>query len=135
MRWEHVSLPFAFLLVLLCCRPACPQGQELQDRYSSIREKLTDLKKESELVTERLTLLSESLRESQKEAAEWEAQSTRLSESLTNINEQLNDCLLTIELQGQKLNRKTKAVAVLAGVLTILVVWSLAHLYFSHIRR
>lgn len=137
MRWEqwHGLLLLSFLLAFFCCRDARPQEQEFREAYSSIRDKLTDLKKSSELVTEQLTQLSERLTESQKQAAEWEARSTTLSESLTSINEQLSDCLLTIEKQDAKLKRKTRVVAVMAGILAILTALSAAHFYFAHMRR
>lgn len=122
MRWEqwHGFLLLAFLLAFFCLRDASPQEQALRESYLSIRDKLTSLKSESELVTEQLTQLSESLTASQKEAAEWEAQSTTLSESLTSINEQLNDYLLTIEKQDAKLKTSRKVIAA-CGLLMIAI--------------
>ena len=98
---------FFVLLVAFCLQPVVAQEKELTSQYLTIRDKLTDLKKNSELVTEQLRTLTEDLKASQQEAKQWEETSTTLSNSLTNINEQLNDAYKTIEQQDFK-NRKLK---------------------------
>lgn len=98
---------FFVLLVAFCLQPVVAQEKELTSQYLTIRDKLTDLKKNSELVTEQLRTLTEDLKASQQEAKQWEETSTTLSNSLTSINEQLNDAYKTIEQQDFE-NRKLK---------------------------
>ena len=118
-----------FLFVLLfvfCLMPAVPQEQELTDRYLSIRNKLIDLKKNSEIVTEQLTMLSENLKLSQQEAETWKQTSTQLSESLMNINEQLNDCYKTIEKQEAENNLLTKILVTMISIFIFAILIKIA---------
>lgn len=98
---------FFVLLVAFCLQPVVAQEKELTSQYLTIRDKLTDLKKNSELVTEQLRTVTEDLKASQQEAKQWEETSMTLSNSLTSINEQLNDAYKTIEQQDFE-NRKLK---------------------------
>lgn len=118
---------FCALLVLFCLQAVVAQD-ELTSRYLSIRDKLMNMKTNSEIVTERLKTVteqlnqqSESLKLSQQEAKEWEQTSMTLSESLTNINEQLNDAYLDLEHEHMKNKQLTKALFILIGVLVLLI--------------
>ena len=126
---------FCVLLVCFFCLPVLAQS-ELTDKYLSIRDKLTDLKKNSELVTEQLTQVSENLKLSQKEAEECKQTSTTLSENLMSINEQLNDSYKTIEVQKQELKRKSKILTVLIIIFLIRTVCMIIGyvLYFKGIK-
>ena len=113
-------------LFVFCLVPAVPQETELTDRYLSIRNKLIDLKKNSEIVTEQLTMLSENLKLSQQEAETWKQTSTQLSESLMNINEQLNDCYKTIEKQEAENELLTKVLVTLISIFIFIILVKIA---------
>lgn len=106
---------FLACLFVLCFAVAVPQEQ-LTGKYLSIRDKLTDLKKNSELVTEQLQQVSTDLKLSQAEAQKWEQTSIQLSENLMSINEQLNESYLTIKLY-QKLLKSL--ISIFVGLLLI----------------
>lgn len=105
----------AYFLVLLCSFFSLPVfcQEHLTEQYLSIRDKLTNLKKNSEHVTEQLRLVSENLSLSQKEAKQWEEKSKILSESLTSINQQLTDCYKDIEKQKQVITKQRKILNIL----------------------
>ena len=115
-----------FVLFLVTCLlwqvHASPVDDMLQETSSSIREKLTDLKKSSEIVTEQLTLLSESLQQSQIEAAEWKEQSTTLSNSLMSMTEQLDDCYSVIQEKTLQLQQAIEVCAILITLLIIRII-------------
>lgn len=92
---------------------ACQEEQELTTISLAISGKLTDLKKNSEIVTEQLKTLSENLKLSQAEALKWKEQSTKLSTSLESINEELNNSYTIITQYEQKLKTRIKIISVL----------------------
>lgn len=106
---------FLICLFVSCCVAVVPQEQ-LTNKYLSIRDRLTDLKKNSELVTEQLSETLSDLKMSQAEAQKWEQTSIRLSENLTTINKQLNESYLTIKLYQKLL---TSLISIFAGLLLI----------------
>ena len=106
---------FLVCLFVSCCVAAVPQEQ-LTNKYLSIRDRLTDLKKNSELVTEQLQQVSTDLKLSQAEAQKWEQTSIQLSENLTTINRQLNESYLTIKLYQKLL---TSLISIFVGLLLI----------------
>ena len=116
----------ACLLVLCFSSPLCfaqdAEQQKLTEASLSIRSKLIDLKRNSEVVTEQLTLLSESLQQSQQEAAEWKQTSIQLSDSLMSINEQLNGCYTAIELQKKQIANENIVLTWLIVIYIILLV-------------
>lgn len=115
-------LNFFFVLSLVFALTGASLDTGLTEKYLSIRDKLACLKGESALVTEQLTQVLEQLKASQIEAEEWKAQSTTLSEKLMSINEQLNNCLMTIEKLEAEIRLKNK---VIGWLLTILVIRTL----------
>ena len=121
---------FCALLALFCLQAVVAQ-EELTDKYLSIRDKLISLKANSELVTEQLIQVSESLKLSQAEAEEWKQTSTTLSENLMSINEQLNDSYKVIEQEKLKNQKLTKALWILIAVFTMLVLTVLFVLYLE----
>lgn len=111
---------FLVLLFVFCCVAATAQG-ELTTQYLSIRDKLTNLKTSSEVVTEQLKLVSDNLKVSQVEVQIWEQTSTQLSENLMSINGQLNECYEAIEKQRAKNLMLTKLLLTLSIVFAILI--------------
>ena len=110
---------FLICLFVSCCVAVVPQEQ-LTSRYLSIRDRLTDLKKNSELVTEQLQQVSTDLKLSQADAQKWEQTSIQLSENLTTINKQLNESYLTIRLYQKLL---TSLISIFVGLLLIKAVF------------
>ena len=115
-----VSLKKVFCFVLLLLSLSCfsqsavyQEGQELTTISLAISGKLTDLKKNSEIVTEQLKTLSENLKLSQAEAQKWKEQSTKLSTSLESINEELNNSYTIITQYEQKLKTRIKIISIL----------------------
>ena len=121
---------FCALLALFCLQAVVAQ-EELTDKYLSIRDKLISLKTSSELVTEQLIQVSESLKLSQAEAEEWKQTSTTLSENLMSINEQLNDSYKVIEQEKLKNQKLTKALCILISIFLMLVLTVLFVLYLE----
>ena len=121
-----------YLYVLLVC--ACVPvllADTLSNQYLNIRNKLTELKSQSELVTEQLTRVSENLLISQQEAKKWEETSTTLSESLTSITQQFNDCYEQLVIEQTK-NYQLKKIAIsLITILAILIVGVAVTLYLE----
>ena len=117
----------ACLLVLLSAPCFCfaqdanPQ-EGLTDKYLSIRDKLIDLKVNSEIVTEQLKTALENLEISQSEAKQWEQTSTQLSESLMNINEQYNDCFNQLVKEQTKNSHLTKVLFTLIIIFAIMII-------------
>lgn len=122
---------FFVLLVAFCLQPVVAQENELTSQYLTIRDKLTDLKKNSELVTEQLRTVTEDLKASQQEAKQWEETSMTLSNSLTSINEQLNDAYKTIEQQAYENKKLKKTLTSCILILTVLIVAVLVVLYLE----
>lgn len=106
---------FLICLFVSCCAVVVPQEQ-LTNKYLSIRDRLTDLKKNSELVTEQLSETLSDLKMSQAEAQKWEQTSIQLSENLTTINKQLNESYLTIKMYQKLL---TSLISICVGLLLI----------------
>ena len=122
---------FFVLLVAFCLQPVVAQENKLTSQYLTIRDKLTDLKKNSELVTEQLRTVTEDLKASQQEAKQWEETSMTLSNSLTSINEQLNDAYKTIEQQAYENKKLKKTLTSCILILTVLIVAVLVVLYLE----
>ena len=122
-EYLYVLFVFAFVPVLL--------ADTLSSQYLNIRNKLTELKSQSELVTEQLTRVSENLLISQQEAKKWEETSTTLSESLTSITQQFNDCYEQLVTQ-QSINRQLKKILVsLVSILCIMIIATAIILYLE----
>ena len=115
-----------FLLCSLSCAGAQEQEKSLRELSWSISERLTDLKKNSALVTERLMVLSESLEQSQREAAQWREQSTSLSVSLASINDELTSCYSTITEYEAELRRRARTLWILTAVVAARIVMMIA---------
>ena len=94
---------FILLLSFAFCFALVPAQDKLTETSSLIKQKLTDLRVNSAVVTEQLITLSENLKISQQEALELKEQSMSLSSSLMNINKQLNNCYETIETQKSRI--------------------------------
>lgn len=120
--WKRFFAAFAFYFMFVSCPLLALAPDMLQETSSSIREKLTDLKKSSEIVTEQLTLLSESLQQSQIEAAEWKEQSTTLSSSLMSMTEQLDDCYDVIQAKTMQLEQAIEVCAILIFLLVVRII-------------
>lgn len=124
---KHSGLMYLLLLLVLCCVVSFPsycadasqleQEAELSQLSSSIKDRLINLKVESEVMKQQLNTLSENLKMSQQEQKKWEEQSMSLSNSLTAINEQLNESYVLIEQQKVQLKTRLKIVTVLAIIL------------------
>ena len=122
MRWRRFSAGLCLFLLCSCFCFASQhvlQQQTLTELSSSFSSRLTDLKKNSVIVTEQLNQLSKTLESSQAEAAAWKEQSTRLSSSLVSINGELTECYQTITVYKTKLEHKTKIVTILLILLVI----------------
>ena len=128
-----------FCVLLACfCLQAVVAQEELTDKYLSIRDKLVNMKANSELVTEQLRIVTEqlsqrsaSLKLSQQEAKKWEMTSMTLSENLTSINGQLNDAYESLEAEHQKNQKLTKALWILIALFIMLVLTVLFVLYLE----
>lgn len=112
-KYLLLSLVFVCVLVL-------PQDT-LTSQYLNIRSKLTELKSQSEYVTEQLKIVSEKLLISQKEAKEWEQTSKTLSDSLMNINQQYNDCYEQLVIEKNKNRTLSKILISLIVVFAVLI--------------
>ena len=123
MKWLKRFLACLFVFCLL---PVAAQEQELTNRYLSIRDKLMNMKANSELVTEQLKMLSEDLKLSQQEAKQWETTSMTLSENLMSINEQLNNVYENLEAEHQKNKILMKVLATLIAILAIMILGKIA---------
>jgi len=122
MRWKRFLAGLCLFLLCFCFCFASQhvlQQQTLTELSSSISNRLTDLKKNSVIVTEQLNQLSKTLESSQAEAAAWKTQSTQLSSSLVSINGELTECYQTITIYKTKLEHKTKVVVILLVLLII----------------
>lgn len=121
---------YFYVLFVCACAPVL-LADTLSSQYLNIRNKLTELKSQSELVTEQLTRVSENLRISQEEAKRWEETSTTLSESLTSITQQFNDCYEQLVIEQTK-NRQLKRVLIcLISVLGIMILGTVIVLYLE----
>ena len=121
---------YLYVLFVCACVPVL-LADTLSSQYLNIRNKLTELKSQSELVTEQLTRVSENLRISQEEAKKWEETSTTLSESLTSITQQFNDCYEQLVIEQTK-NRQLKRVLIcLISVLGIMIIGTAIVLYLE----
>lgn len=121
---------YFYVLFVCACAPVL-LADTLSSQYLNIRNKLTELKSQSELVTEQLTRVSENLRISQEEAKRWEETSTTLSESLTSITQQFNDCYEQLVIEQTK-NRQLKRVLIcLISVLGIMILGTAIVLYLE----
>lgn len=128
MRCVRKFLAVLLLLCAACCFSQDAQVQEkgLTELSSAIRDRLTDLKKNSAIVTERLTMLSENLEFSQAEAQWWRERSTSLSSSLMTINEELSSSFETITRYEQQIKTKNKALTWLIIILLIMTAGKVA---------
>lgn len=121
---------YFYVLFVCACAPVL-LADTLSSQYLNIRNKLTELKSQSELVTEQLTRVSENLRISQEEAKKWEETSTTLSESLTSITQQFNDCYEQLVIEQTK-NRQLKRVLIwLTSILGIMIIATAIVLYLE----
>ena len=121
---------YLYVLSVCACVPVL-LADTLSSQYLNIRNKLTELKSQSELVTEQLTRVSENLRISQEEAKKWEETSTTLSESLTSITQQFNDCDEQLVIQQTK-NRQLKKITIsLISILAVLILTVAIVLYLE----
>ena len=121
---------YLYVLFVCACVPVL-LADTLSSQYLNIRNKLTELKSQSELVTEQLTRVSENLRISQEEAKRWEETSTTLSESLTSITQQFNDCYEQLAIE-QTMNRQLKRVLIcLISILGIMIIATAIVLYLE----
>ena len=121
---------YLYVLSVCACVPVL-LADTLSSQYLSIRNKLTELKSQSELVTEQLKNVSENLRISQEEAKAWEKTSKTLSESLTSITKQFNDCYEQLVIQQTK-NRQLKKIAIsLISILAVLILATVIVLYLE----
>ena len=120
-----------FCVLFVCACVPVFLADTLSSQYLNIRNKLTELKSQSELVTEQLTRVSENLRISQEEAKAWEKTSTTLSESLTSITQQFNDCYEQLVIQQTK-NRQLKKITIsLISILAVLILTVAIVLYLE----
>ena len=120
-----------FYVLLVCACVPVLLADTLNSQYLNIRNRLTELKSQSERVTEQLTRVSENLRISQEEAKKWEETSTTLSESLTSITQQFNDCYEELVIRQTK-NRQLKKVLIwLTSILGILITGTAIVLYLE----
>lgn len=121
---------YFYVLFVCACVPVL-LADTLSSQYLNIRNKLTELKSQSELVTEQLIRVSENLRISQEEAKKWEETSTTLSESLTSITQQFNDCYEQLVIE-QTRNRQLKKVLLwLTSILGIMILGTAIVLYLE----
>ena len=121
---------YLYVLSVCVCVPVL-LADTLSSQYLNIRNKLTELKSQSELVTEQLIRVSENLRISQEEAKKWEETSTTLSESLTSITQQFNDCYEQLVIEQTK-NRQLKKIAIsLISILAVLILATVTVLYLE----
>ena len=122
-KYFYVLFVFAFVPVLL--------ADTLSSPYLNIRNKLTELKSQSELVTEQLIRVSENLRISQEEAKKWEETSTTLSESLTSITQQFNDCYEQLVIEQTKNRQLKKILICVISVFAIMIICTAIVLYLE----
>lgn len=120
-------LLFSFCLllpVLAQDAPACQDDKEqvLNQTSSLIKNKLQDLKTESDYMRQQLTELSASLKTSDLEQQRLKQQSTMLSNSLMSINESLNSSYQTITRYEQKLKDKNRTLNILLAIVIIRIV-------------
>ena len=122
-KYLYVLFVCAFVPVLL--------ADTLSSQYLNIRNKLTELKSQSELVTEQLKRVSENLLVSQKEAKEWEETSKTLSESLTSITKQFNGCYERLVIEQTKNRQLKKILICVISVFAIMIVCTVIILYLE----
>lgn len=110
--------------------------QPLTELSSNIKEKLQDLKTQSQVINARLDMLSKNLEVSEGELLQWKEQSTKLSVSLRNINTELNECYRDIENYKRTLEERTVVLTWLAIFMVIrLVAVAIGYiLYFKGIK-
>ena len=125
--WKKILCACAGLLLLPCFFFA--QDAELPEALtktsSIIREKLIDLKIQSECMTVLLEELSSDLEASKSEASQWQERSEKLSSSLTSISEQLTSSYATITRYEVLLKRMTTIATILTSVLVLAVLLKL----------
>ena len=99
---------------------ACQDKEQVLNQTSLlIKNKLQDLKTESDYMKQQLTELSASLKTSDLEQQRLKQQSMMLSASLTSINESLNNSYLTISKYEQKLKYKNRTLNILIVIVII----------------
>ena len=99
---------------------ACQDKEQVLNQTSLlIKNKLQDLKTESDYMKQQLTELSASLKTSDLEQQRLKQQSMMLSDSLTSINESLNNSYLTISKYEQKLKDKNRTLNILLIIVII----------------
>lgn len=123
-KWKKVLCACAGLLLVPCF--FFSQDAELPEALtktsSIIREKLIDLKIQSECMTLLLEELSHDLEASKSEASQWQERSEKLSASLTSISEQLTSSYETITRYEVRLQRMTTVATILISILALAVV-------------
>lgn len=99
---------------------ACQDKEQVLNQTSLlIKNKLQDLKTESDYMKQQLIELSASLKTSDLEQQKLKQQSMMLSASLTSINESLNNSYLTISKYEQKLKDKNRTLNILLIIVII----------------
>lgn len=99
---------------------ACQDKEQVLNQTSLlIKNKLQDLKTESDYMKQQLTELSASLKTSDLEQQRLKQQSMMLSASLTSINESLNNSYLTISKYEQKIKDKNRTLNILLVIVII----------------
>lgn len=121
---------YLYVLFVCACVPVL-LADTLSSQYLNIRNKLTELKSQSELVTEQLIRVSENLRISQEEAKKWEETSTTLSESLTSITQQFNDCYEQLVIEQTKNRQLRRVLICLTSILGIMIIATAIVLYLE----
>ena len=121
---------YLYVLFVCACVPVL-LADTLSSQYLNIRNKLTELKSQSELVTEQLIRVSENLRISQEEAKKCEETSTTLSESLTSITQQFNDCYEQLVIEQTKNRQLRRVLICLTSILGIMIIATAIVLYLE----
>lgn len=122
-KYLYLLFVFAFVPVFL--------ADTLSNQYLNIRNKLTELKSQSELVTEQLIRVSENLLISQQEAKKWEETSTTLSRSLTSITQQFNDCYEQLVIEQTKNRQLKKILICLISISCVMIIAAAIILYLE----
>lgn len=118
--WKNIVLCSVFMLHFSYFYAQDVSLEErLTTQSSTIKEKLIDLKVQSNNMTLLLEQLQKNLEDSKIEAKEWKETSTTLSDSLTNINKELQDSYKTITKLETKLKLYLK---ILLGMIIALVI-------------
>lgn len=145
--WKRIVFLLIWFCVISFCFASLLCAQDSQDVQaqqtlpltqlsSNIKEKLQDLKTQSQVINARLDMLSKNLEISETERLEWKEQSTKLSTSLRIINSELSGCYKDIENYKRTLEERTVVLTWLAifMVIRLLAVAIGYILYFKGIK-